>query len=1091
MDKIFVLFLNSFLEFDIWLNKIGAILWAVLSLCLLPLAAYTKFGMMKRNKSKSAATDDSAHPLLSDDAQSINSKFPKEDLQRSVSTCTDKLSRTFPITCNGIGKAAAGKFPRNSICNQKYSIFTFPFLFLRDQLHYFFNVFFLLVGISQLLPAFRVDNSFTYFVPLAVVLSVTMLKEAYADFKRFRRDQEANAQTYLRLEGTCFKPIPSSGIQVGDVICLEKGQRVPADLVLLRATHDSSGAVFIKTDQLDGETDWKLRVALPPFNRLPSDVQVGSLEAELCAEAPHKDIYTFIGTVRYKGSLGTWETLALNVEHTLWMNTVLAAGSVVGVVVYTGKDTRAIMNTAPPASKSSRIERELSVVTFVLFVFAAVFALALALCRASSPLWMLYAVRFVILFSYVIPVSLRINVDMARTLFNRWIEGDACIGGTTVRSVNICEEMGRIAYLLSDKTGTLTKNDMEMRRIHMGTVSFDADTLDEFRSNLKLAATSSSTALNLGTMRGRRDLHFRIFDFTQALALCHNVTPVQENGELFYQASSPDEVAIVKWSEAVGLALVHRDRERIRLQATAACGEEGRLFEFEILHLFPFTSEGKRMGIVVKDLQSGEIVFYQKGADSVMTAIVQKSDWLEEECGNMAREGLRTLVIARKKLSEPEYAQFAAEFHQAKIALLNRTEQMHSVVERLLEREMELLGLTGVEDKLQDDVKVTLEFLREAGIRIWMLTGDKVETATCIALSSRLVARGQPIYTVQRTTAPESIAEALRNLARRPDHCLVIDGQSLQHILDAAPREFIEHTSKMSAVVCCRCSPTQKALVTSLLKKHTGQIVCSIGDGGNDVSMIQAANVGIGIVGKEGKQASLASDVSITQFSHITRLFLWHGRSCYRSTAKVAQFVIHRGVILTVMQGVFCGIFYVAPIALYRGLLTIGYSTVFTMFPVFSLVLDHDVPAVVALRYPELYKELVKGRCLSPKTFFAWMCKSVYQGGVIMLLTLHFFEYELLHMAAITYSALIMNELLMIGLEVHTWHPLMFVAELGSFGCFLVCMLFFKEAFNIDYKDKVSFLWNMSIIGGVSFLPFIFFKVVHRLLLPPSYSKLK
>jgi phospholipid-translocating ATPase len=344
---------------------------------------------------------------------------------------------------------------------------------------------------------------------------------------------------------------------------------------------------------------------------------------------------------------------------------------------------------------------------------------------------------------------------------------------------------------------------------------------------------------------------------------------------------------------------------------------------------------------------------------------------------------------------------------------------------------------------------------------------------------------------VQAITEPEAVTETLKNLARRPDYCLVIDGNSLQRILDAFPGEFIEYTCKMSAVVCCRCSPTQKALVTELLKKHTGQIVCSVGDGGNDVSMIQAANVGIGIVGKEGKQASLASDVSITQFSHITRLFLWHGRSCYRSTAKVAQFVIHRGVILTVMQAVFCGIFYVAPIALYKGLLTVGYSTVFTMFPVFSLVLDHDVCAGVALRYPELYKELVKGRCLSGKTFFAWMCKSVYQGGVIMLLTLQFFEYELLHMAAITYSALIMNELLMIGLEVHTWHPLMFVAEAFSLGCFLICMLFFKEYFNIDYKDKISFLANMAIIACVSFLPFIVFKVFHRLILPPSYSKLK
>lgn len=212
-----------------------------------------------------------------------------------------------------------------------------------------------------------------------------------------------------------------------------------------------------------------------------------------------------------------------------------------------------------------------------------------------------------------------------------------------------------------------------------------------------------------------------------------------------YQASSPDEVAIVKWTESVGLTLTFRDRTRIELQTPT-----GSHLTYDVLELFPFTSESKRMGIVVRDNQTGEITFLQKGADVVMAKIVQRNDWLEEETANMAREGLRTLVMARRRLSEQSYNLFKEQHHLASIRLEGRNEAMIAVVAEYLEKDLELLGLTGVEDKLQDDVKSTLELLRNAGIKIWMLTGDKIETATCIAISTKLVARNQYIHQVAK-----------------------------------------------------------------------------------------------------------------------------------------------------------------------------------------------------------------------------------------------------------------------------------------------------------------------------------------------------
>lgn len=224
------------------------------------------------------------------------------------------------------------------------------------------------------------------------------------------------------------------------------------------------------------------------------------------------------------------------------------------------------------------------------------------------------------------------------------------------------------------------------------------------------------------------------------------VTPVtNDDGSVTYQASSPDEVAIVQWTQSIGLTLVFRDRTKIELQTPS-----GSRIVFAVLDIFPFTSESKRMGIVVQDVQTGDITFLQKGADVVMAKIVQRNDWLEEETANMAREGLRTLVMARKRLSGQSYSEFKQRHHDASVQLEGRNEAMAAVVSEYLEHDLELLGLTGVEDKLQDDVKSTLELLRNAGIKIWMLTGDKIETARCIAISTKLVARNQYIHEVAK-----------------------------------------------------------------------------------------------------------------------------------------------------------------------------------------------------------------------------------------------------------------------------------------------------------------------------------------------------
>lgn len=943
-----------------------------------------------------------------------------------------------------VGSTQSTRFPANIVSNAKYTALTFLPVTLYNEFSFFFNMYFLLVALSQAIPALRIGYLSTYIAPLAFVLCITMGKEAYDDIERRRRDNEANSEEYrvltfadpetrpasvraprrplksdsfskrgsrrqresrhdltdIQEEDDTYHPSSfvqeanrkSKDLKVGDVLKLSKGQRVPADVVILQCYNaegptsstptkepaqeetllaftenesdgkgkqpeadahkdesdagGGSGETFIRTDQLDGETDWKLRLASALTQNIPPEEFV---RLRVTGGKPDKKVNEFAGTVEllptrqdaasHQAMLqqdDSSNSAGLSIDNTAWANTIIASqGTTLAVILYTGPQTRSALSTSPSRSKTGLLEYEINSLTKILCALTLALSVVLVALEGfentTGNVWYIKIMRFLVLFSTIVPISLRVNLDMGKSAYSRFIQRDPGIPGAVVRTSTIPEDLGRIEYLLSDKTGTLTQNDMEMKKVHVGTVSYANEAMDEVKSYVRqgfhiqpttdpasqtmLVTPSStfSTTVNVGATRTRREIGARVRDVVLALALCHNVTPTVDTEEgkevTSYQASSPDEIAIVKWTESVGLKLAYRDRKSMTLEST----ETGRpVVRVRILEVFPFTSDGKRMGIIVHfhddmtntnpSLSSGEIWFYQKGADTVMGTIVAANDWLDEETANMAREGLRTLVVGRKKLSYQQYQEFSSKHQEASMSIANRENGIQRVVSHYLENDLELLGVTGVEDKLQKDVKPSLELLRNAGIKIWMLTGDKVETARCVAVSSKLVARGQYIYTVAKLKRKDGAQEHLDFLRGKTDACLLIDGESLQLLLTHFRIEFVSIAVQLPTVVACRCSPTQKAEVAKLIKEYTKKRVCCIGDGGNDVSMIQAADVGVGIVGKEGRQASLAADFSIEQFYHLVKLLVWHGRNSYKRSAKLAQFVIHRGLIIAVCQ---------------------------------------------------------------------------------------------------------------------------------------------------------------------------------------------
>lgn len=979
------------------------------------------------------------------------------------------------------------KFPTNAISNAKYNPFTFIPIILYEQFKFFFNLYFLIVALSQAIPALRIGYLSSYIVPLAFVLTVTMSKEAIDDLQRRRRDAEANNELYEVLGKP--KLVQSKHLNVGDLVKIHKDMRAPADMILLQSS-EANGECFIKTDQLDGETDWKLRIA-PALTQNLDNEELKNIN--IIASAPSKSIHSFLGKLNYNDNV-----VGLTIDNTLWANTVLTSGTAIGCVVYTGVDTRQSMNTTKSGVKTGLLELEINKISKILCVSVFLLSFVLVAIHGFSANWYLDVMRFLILFSTIIPVSLRVNLDLAKSVYAYQIEHDGSIEDTIVRTSTIPEDLGRIEYLLSDKTGTLTQNDMELKKLHLGTVSYAGDTMDIVSDYVgrydgaPAAAsgsnTSSSGANNHNTLK--RDMGNRVRDLVTTLALCHNVTPTNEDGEITYQAASPDEIAIVKFTESVGLSLFKRDRHNI----TLVHEKTHQNLHYKILNMFPFNSDTKRMGIIVRDVKKDELWFLIKGADTVMSKIVQNNDWLDEETSNMAREGLRTLVIARKKLTPKLYETFRASFDAASSSMTNRDFEVQKVISNYLENDLELLGLTGVEDKLQKDVKSSIEILRNAGIKIWMLTGDKVETARCVSVSARLISRGQYVHIITKQLKPEGALGLLEYLRVNTNSCLLIDGESLQTYLRYFKAEFFEVVVNLPCVIACRCTPQQKADVALLIREITQKRVCCIGDGGNDVSMIQCADVGVGIVGKEGKQASLAADFSITQFCHLTTLLLWHGRNSYKRSAKLGQFVIHRGLLISVAQAIFSITSSYEPIALITGFLMVGYATCYTMMPVFALVFDYDVTKEVCFVFPELYHELTSGKSLSYVTFFVWFAISLFQGLVIQLFSQFFTSInpvDFKKMVSLSFTGMVLNELAMVGIEVHTWSKTLIFSEVATLIIYVGSIPVLGDYFDFTYLLSASFVWQLVVILSVSIVPIWVSKIVYKRLYPPNYAKVQ
>uniref|UniRef100_A0A8D3APR0 Phospholipid-transporting ATPase n=1 Tax=Scophthalmus maximus TaxID=52904 RepID=A0A8D3APR0_SCOMX len=471
--------------------------------------------------------------------------------------------------------------------------------------------------------------------------------------------------------------------------------------------------------------------------------------------------------------------------------------------------------------------------------------------------------------------------------------------------------------------------------------------------------------------------------------------------ELLYEAESPDEAALVHAARAYRCTLRGRSAESLLVDLPGI----GSL-AVQLLHILPFDSNRKRMSVVVRHPLTGHVVVYTKGADSVIMDLAETPkaqeiynhirEQTQKHLDSYAREGLRTLCIAKKVLEEEEYDVWLKGQLLAESSIENREELLLESAQRL-ETNLTLLGATGIVDRLQEDVPETIEALQRAGIKVWVLTGDKQETAINIAYACKLLRPNDQLLTANcgskvggRKIAAlllGSFGEAVDFLPFFPlslYFVLVINGQTLDWALqEELKSDFLELSRRCKAVICCRSTPLQKSQVVRLIRDELGVMTLAVGDGANDVSMIQMADVGIGISGQEGMQAVMSSDFAVSRFKHLSKLLLVHGHWCYSRLANMILYFIYKNVMfvnLLFWYQFFCGF---SGSVMTNAWVLILFNLIFTSVPPLIYgVLDRDTPAETLMGLPELYQAAQASKVYIPHMFWVTVLDAFYQSLV-------------------------------------------------------------------------------------------------------------
>lgn len=480
--------------------------------------------------------------------------------------------------------------------------------------------------------------------------------------------------------------------------------------------------------------------------------RIEPLDVEFLVPTPDELIYKFEGTANIIEHEFVKTKIPMDLENTIWSGCALAKGSVYGIVIYNGPESKIMMNSKEGEIKRSKVTDELNDYSKILFFLMLTVSLILMYLRGSTQKFFVQVFRYVLLLSTIIPISMKVNHDLSRLYYHNRISNDKEISGCQPRNSSVCEDLGRIEYFLTDKTGTLTKNEMLVRKIYIEGIGMVVEK-DFSKQADKLGKTG------------------KMADFTGMMMVCHSVSPsTDSSGKRVLESSSPDEISFIQMMESHGLFLEDKTDRTVKY-----VDENGDTIEYTVFQTFPFTSERKRMGMICQKQGDPHLTLFIKGADSIMKGKLKtyQQDIMASYTAELAADGLRTLALAKRPMTMEEFNHWKIEFDAANTSLKKRGEKVEACISSI-EQNMDFVGITAVEDLLQANVRQCIEVLREACIKVWMLTGDKLETAKCISLSTGLLNRNDILWEASGITDSTTMATRLSEFLRAYDKHRVV-----------------------------------------------------------------------------------------------------------------------------------------------------------------------------------------------------------------------------------------------------------------------------------------------------------------------------
>ncbi|BFU23656.1 phospholipid-transporting p-type ATPase putative [Entamoeba histolytica] len=866
-------------------------------------------------------------------------------------------------------------------------------------------IYFLLISIIE--GVIDKEKEGTTLAPLIVLITVTCIKEWIEEYGRIKKEEEEIKEKVVIIKGESRRRIRIKDIKEGDMIELDENETVPCDCIILQ------GKVSIETTETNGRNELEKKEGIKIIQRMTEE-EMRKEEMSFYIEEPKEKEEEFEGKVH----IGKEEE-KVGIKNFIRKGSIIRSeGRIIVLACYIGKETKSVMRKEKRRKKRSYIDNMKEYYIMIMIIICLIMGIISSelykrwgeekggwyINYATKTRWRIFLER-IYEYSGIIPISVIITIEIARSLQKRNIEIDEDMknkkGKVKGKNSGLNEELGRVSHILTDKTGTLTSKYFVFTKCSIGGKIYGKKEYEESEEEEELGLIERKerkeeeiNIVEIDTKEIIEDYQRKgkqgkiIEEFFKALIICQTVEVKQDDEEIEYFSETKEELAIVAGSKECGFELIESSEESISINI------KEKQIGYRILKRYE-GEEGKK-SVIVYD--GKEVSLYCKGREKSMSERLKMkaiNGKILKQNEEFNEEGYLTMIIGMKKMRVEEYIEWVEKGEK----------------EEEIEKDLMLIGVTCVEEELEKGVKESIKKFQEAGIKVWMVTGDKRERAINVGKSSGIINKERITTNIKIRNEEESEKQIekeyqirKRNKKERGNN-LIIDGESIEYCLKEKNKKKIQKIIEYSEnAIFCECTRKQKGEIVKIIQEGENNSVLAVGDSINDIDMINKANIGVGIIKdkEEETEATKIADYSIPEFRFLVKLILVHGRYCYRQIGITLFYLIYKNVILLMCEfiyNMFCGN---SRITIIPKSVKIEYNSLFTSLPILIFsIFDRDVPPYIIYKYPKLYKNK---DYISSISFCWWLLN-----GILSSITIFFISYVVMYNESILIDGKVVN----------------------------------------------------------------------------------